>query len=65
MKNQLTRMALREAMREPELPVPPEVSMEEDTCTCPRCKYNGPKDEFMLEAELDEPAEAPESDEDY
>lgn len=66
MKNQLAKLALREAMREPDLT--PRMSempdMEEDTCTCPKCRYNGPKEEFMLEQEADEPS-APESDEDY
>ena len=67
MRNQLAKIALREAMREPDIALPNEVKMEEeDACQCPKCGFNGPKEDFVLEAELDEPEpEAPESDEDY
>jgi hypothetical protein len=67
MRNQLAKLALREAMREPDLPLPNEApSMEDDECVCPKCKYVGPKDDFMLEAELDDPEpEDPDAEEDY
>lgn len=70
MRNQLAKMALREAMREPEIPSLREIpSMEDDECVCPKCKFVGSKDEFMLEAELDEDPEfdegQSESEEDY
>lgn len=67
MKNQLAKLALREAMREPDLT--PRMSempdMEEDTCTCPRCRHNGPKEDFMLSPEADDASEAPEAEDEY